>query len=272
MNNRWNPDDVPDEPRLGPTTLALFLIRGTFIAVTIYGLMIVLFLARLLEAPFGRLPISPRIVQLACKISLGVIGLEVKVEGVPMAHSGAVVSNHSSWLDIFVLNASHSINFVSKAEVGKWPIIGQIARAAGTVFIERRSSQAGLQKSQFEERLLKGDRLLFFPEGTSTDTRRILPFKSSLFAAFFDRNLVKSMWIQPTTMVYLAPKGQDNRFYGWWGEMEFMPHFIKTLGASKTGQVIVKYHPPVAVKDFENRKELAQYCEEQVRSGLVFEQ
>ena len=85
----------------------------------------------------------------------------------------------------------------------------------------------------FYARLLAGHKLLFFPEGTSTDGLRVLPFKSTLFAAFFEPELHHTMWIQPVSVVYYAPVGEEARFYGWWGDMEFAPHLLKTLAARR---------------------------------------
>jgi lyso-ornithine lipid O-acyltransferase len=97
-----------------------------------------------------------------------------------MQHKGALVANHASWLDIFTLNACDRIYFVSKSEVAGWPGIGWLARATGTVFINRQGREAQMQKLLFEARLRAGHRLLFFPEGTSTDGQRVLDFKSTL--------------------------------------------------------------------------------------------
>ena len=114
------------------------------------------------------------------------IGLRMSVRGTPMSHPGAVVANHSSWLDIIVLNAAKRVFFVSKAEVSSWPGIGFLANITGTVFIRRERRDSKLQKNLFQTRLGLGHKLLFFPEGTSTDSLRVLPFKSTLFAAFLN--------------------------------------------------------------------------------------
>lgn len=265
----WDPTEEPDDlAEMGPVNYALAAVRLGLIAIVVYTLMILLFIARLLETPFGKRPVSPRIVQLACRICLFLLRVDVVTVGTPMKHDGAVVSNHASWFDIFALNAPQRVNFVSKAEVSKWPVIGLVARSTGTVFIERRPSQAKKHKTQFEERLLAGERLLFFPEGTSTDSRRVLNFKSTLFEAFFSEHLKTTMWIQPVSLIYHAPKGEDPRFYGWWGEAPFAPHFLKTLGATGRGRAEIRFHAPVVVADFENRKALAVHCEAEVRSGL----
>jgi 1-acyl-sn-glycerol-3-phosphate acyltransferase len=143
---------------------------GLVVPFTLAGLAILLVL-RLAEWPlFGaRRPLTPHITQFVCRFSLWVIGLKLRQHGRPMHHFGALVANHSTWLDIFVLNALDRVYFVAKTEVARWPMIGWLARATGTVFIERRGGAAGVQRQEFLDRLEKGHRLLFFPEGTSTD-------------------------------------------------------------------------------------------------------
>ena len=181
---------------------------------------------------------------------------------------GAVVANHSSWLDIFALNARKRVYFVAKSEVASWPGIGQLAWATGTVFIKRDPRQATSQVALFQSRLAVGHRLLFFPEGTSTDGLQVLGFKPTLFAAFFAPELRETMTIQPVTVKYVAPPGMDARFYGWWGDMALAPHLVSTLAAKRQGEVRVIYHPPVKVRDFTSRKTLALATEEAVRRGL----
>ena len=185
-----------------------------------------------------------------------------------MTHRGATVANHASWLDIFVLNATRRLYFVSKSEVATWPGIGWLARATGTLFISRDPRQAKAQAEQFRERLLAGHQLLFFPEGTSTDTLRVLPFKPTLFAAFFDEELRHAMHIQPVTVAYHPPEGESARYYGWWGDMDFGPHLLAMLATKRHGSVDVVFHPPVRVDDSPNRKTLAREVEDTVRAGL----
>jgi 1-acyl-sn-glycerol-3-phosphate acyltransferase len=185
-----------------------------------------------------------------------------------MTGGGAVVANHASWLDIFALNARKRIYFVAKSEVAGWPGIGWLARATGTLFIKRARGEAHDQVALFKERLAYGHRLLFFPEGTSTDGMQVLPFKSTLFAAFFDQELHDKIAIQPVTVNYRAPEGADPRFYGWWGDMEFGAHLLSILAMRQQGVVTVVYHPPVQLADFADRKQLAKTLEETVRSGL----
>jgi 1-acyl-sn-glycerol-3-phosphate acyltransferase len=227
-------------------------------------------LIRCVEKPVYGLnrPWSPWITQSVSRSAFAILGMRHEVEGERMSQPGAVVANHASWLDIFALNARKRIYFVSKSEVAAWPVIGRLAKMTGTVFIARDPKQARLQQQIFEERLLAGHKLLFFPEGTSTDGFRVLPFKSTLFQAFFTRDLRHETHIQPVTVIYIAPKGEDARFYGWWGDMDFGRHLVKLLAARQHGTVKVVYHQPVKVDGFKNRKALAAHVESVVRQGM----
>ena len=269
----WDPDMEPPDVRIGPLGWLLVVIRGLILGLVVFGGLVVLLLLRLIEQPlYGpHRPWTPWIVQIVCRLAFFILGMRHRVSGTPMRERGAVVSNHASWLDIFAQNASKRVYFVSKAEVAGWPGIGWLAKATGTVFINRDRREAKAQQEIFESRLLAGHKLLFFPEGTSTDGRRVLPFKSTLFQAFFTPELVHELHIQPVTLVYRPPEGADPRFYGWWGEMEFAPHLLQTLAAWRQGSVTVVYHPPLKVDDYTNRKVLAAACEAAVRAGLPVE-
>ncbi len=253
----------------GPLGWIRLLWRGGAMGLLVFGGLGVLLVVRTIERPLCgvRRPVTPSITVFVCRTALRILGLHYVRSGDPLRAGGAVVANHASWLDIFVLNAGKRIYFVSKSEVAGWPGIGWLARATGTVFIERTRTRAREQTSLIEERLLAGHRLLFFPEGTSTDGLRILPFKTTLFASFFSQNLRRRAVVQPVTVRYHAPVGADPRFYGWWGEMTFGGHLLRMLSAPRHGRVEVIYHRPLAAADFDSRKTLARACEAAIRSG-----
>ncbi len=215
------------------------------------------------------LKIAARTPKVWGKCGLFFTGLRVEQVGTAMKHGGAIVSNHISWLDIFALHSRARIYFVAKAEVRKWPLIGLLATATGTEYIERRQSHAKRHHDALLARLDRGDRLCFFPEGTSTDGRRVLPFKSTLFSVFHSEELLEHAWVQPVTLTYFAPPGQDRIFYGWGGDMSFGTSLRAVLGLSRGGVVRVTFHEPVAASNFDSRKALARYCGEVVRQGLM---
>lgn len=264
----WVPPPPPDPVRPGLGGITLGLLRGLLFALTVFGGLAVLLLIRLVEAPaFGKnRPLTPWITQGVCRTSLWIIGLDYSVEGTPMASFGALVSNHVGWLDILALNACQRIYFVSKSEVAGWPAIGWLARATGTVFIRRERAEARRHAGQIEDRLRMGHRLLFFPEGTSTDGRTVIGFKSTLFAAFFADGLGRTIEVQPVSLVYHAPRGLDRRFYGWWGDMDFARHLWQVLTSPRQGRVEVIFHAPLAVKG--DRKTMAARCEQIVRETV----
>jgi 1-acyl-sn-glycerol-3-phosphate acyltransferase len=258
-----------EAPRIGPLGWLRIMLRGGVLGLVTYGGLVVLLLLRLIERPLcgQSRPVTPWITQMVCKAAFLIMGIGLSVQGVPMRQMGAVVANHSSWLDIFALNAVQRVYFVAKSEVEAWAGIGWLARATGTLFIARKGSQAKHHQDLFETRLRAGHKLLFFPEGTSTDAIRVLPFKSTLFAAFYTHGLDHLMHIQPVTVIYHPPKGADPRFYGWWGEMDFAPHLLQTLAAGRQGRVEVIFHPEVPVDAFASRKELAAHCERVIRAS-----
>jgi len=270
MSATWNGGAPPAAPKITLRGWLRVLRRGLPMALIIFGGAGLLVIMRLIERPvFGLYrPVTPYLVRAASAAALRCLGLTRRHTGTPMAEQGAVVANHSSWLDIFVLNAGDRVYFVSKDDVAGWPGIGWLAKIVGTVFIARDPRQAKAQAALMQQRLQAGHRLLFFPEGTSTDNQRVLPFKSSLFAAFQADGLRQSIFLQPVSVVYTAPGGADARYYGWWGGMDFAPNLIMLLATSRHGKVHVTYHPPVRVADFADRKALATACQQAVRGGF----
>jgi len=269
MSMDWEDRPAPPLGPMGPLALSRVALRATLIIVTILIGLAFLLPLRLIERPlFGlRRPWTPYITRTVCRVSLVWMGLRYLRKGTPAHQRAAVVANHSSWLDIFALNAGDCVHFMSKSEVARWPGIGLLARATGTLFIARERAQAKLHTQMLQDRLVAGQRVLFFPEGTSTDALRVLPFKTTLFEAFFAPDLRDIMWVQPVSVTYYAPKGMEPRTYGWWGDMDFAPHLLSTLALARQGRVEVVYHPAIRVSDVTDRKALAAAAEAAVRSG-----
>lgn len=265
----WDPGVPAPEHKITAMGWLRVALRAPVIALVVFGGLAVLLLLRLIERPLCGMdrPVTPWITQTVCKATLWLMGFSVQVRGPRMRGQGVVVANHTSWLDVFALNSRKNVYFVSKAEVANWPGIGWLARATGTVFIKRDRREAKEQVALFRDRISHGHRLLFFPEGTSTDGARVLPFKTTLFAPFFDETIRDMMLVQAVTCVYHAPKGEDDIFYGWWGDMDFAPSLIKVLAQGRQGRIELIYQEPVKVSDFANRKALAAYVEDQVRSA-----
>ena len=201
MSPTWTSDQAPDAWTLSFAGAVRIAVRGLALLIVVFGGLVLLLLVRLVERPVhdAHRPWTPHITVAVCRLALWIIGLRVTTSGAPTRHHGAIVANHCTWLDIFVLNSAVPLYFVAKSEVALWPGIGWLARATGTVFVRRDRREARAQKEEFESRLLDGHRLLFFPEGTSTDGQLVLPFKPTLFAAFFSEALREKLWVQPVS-------------------------------------------------------------------------
>ena len=274
MRAGWNEVEPPALPpmsagerlrlalRLGWALVALFVLFAVFLPLRGIDLL----LERLAGRPVSR--VGNRVVQLWAAQALPTLGLAYVARGRPMRGGGAFVANHSSWIDIVALQRAAAPFLVSKAEVRRWPGVGHIGRAIGTMFIDRRPAEAKRQEAVLLARLSRGDQMALFPEGTSTDGLRVLPFKSTLFGAFFAPGLRRGVAVQPVTIAYRPRAGLPASFYGWWGEMDFASHARDVLARSTGGVVELTFHPPLALADFPDRKALAQAADAAVRAGL----
>ena len=197
------------------------------------------------------------------------IGLHIRLVGAPVARPQGrpviFVSNHSSWLDIPALGATLHACFVSKDDVAGWPIVGTVARLGRTVFVSRNRQSIGRERQIMQARLAAGDDLILFPEGTSSDGSRVLPFHSSFFAAAYpDRDAGPAPLcpiVQPVSVVYdrLAslPVGRASRtVFAWYGDMELAPH-VWRLAQWRGKRVSLLFHPPLDPADFADRKALS---------------
>ena len=259
----WQGAPPPELPKPNALGYVLVALRFVGLATTFFGILPFVLLLRTAGAPVS----AARLASFATRMGLRVIGLRLVLHGRPDMAASACVANHGSWIDTLVLNAAHQVRFVSKSDVAGWPLIGFLARAMNTVFIERRRTAAGAQKEQMRALIDEGSRPLFFPEGTSTDSLRVIPFRSSLFESFLAAG-GDDITIQPVSVRYIAPKGQLPSFYGWWGGMTFVPHFMAVMSRVRQGSVHVSFLDVLPVSSFEDRKALAQAAEKAVREGF----
>jgi len=168
------------------------------------------------------------------------IGLELRVIGTPCQKARTLyVSNHSSWLDILVLGATLDARFVSKAEVASWPLIGWVAKLGRSVFVSRSRGRTGGEVQDLRSRIEAGDSIILFPEGTTSDGARVLPFRSS-FLSVADA----AAQIQPLALVYdrlggLPVGRRDRPLFAWYGDMETGSHAWKLLRRTGTRVTVV---------------------------------
>ncbi|MEW6159061.1 MAG: lysophospholipid acyltransferase family protein [Verrucomicrobiota bacterium] len=167
--------------------------------------------------------------QQCCGRLLPVFAIECKVSG-PRPHRGMLVANHLSYLDVIILGAVAPTVFVAKSDLRRWPVFGQFARMAGTIFVERHR-RTGTSRCHLEiERTLESDVVLaLFPEGTSSDGRTVLPFKSALLEPVVATHYP----LFAAGLRYTIESGDCSEEICYWGEMTFLPHLLNLLGQEK---------------------------------------
>lgn len=202
-----------------------------------------------------------------------IVGLNVAVFGQRCDERPVLyVANHISYLDILVLGSQLKARFVAKSDVAGWPGINFLAVIGRTLFIDRRPALAASQTQKIADLLERGESLIIFPEGTSTDGNRMAPFKSALFKAAEIDVAGRKVLVQPLSITYTRlngmPMGRVWRpLYAWYGDMSLAPHLWRALGLGQA-QVELEFHPPVRLSDYASRKNLAKHCETVVRHGL----
>lgn len=194
-----------------------------------------------------------------------VLGIRVEQVGdVSQEKPTLFLANHMSYLDILTMNSVIAASFISKAEIEHWPLFGFLAKLQDTVFVERRAVRALEQSGDLEKYFAARRNLILFPEGTSTDSATILPFKSSLLQAVYN-NPALDVTIQPVSVACYGTNAQE-KLYPWVGDMTLSPHLWNILQARGL-HVRVTLHPPFKASTLKDRKALALYAHQCVESG-----
>lgn len=221
-----------------------------------------------------RSPLRDRFPVVYHRLCLRILGIEVLLHGVPSRQRPTLfVANHSSYLDIMVLGSLIGGSFIAKSEVRSWPFFGLLARLQRTVFVDRKQASVSLHRASIVTRLEAGDRLVLFPEGTSSDGNRTLPFKSALFSVAQVRVNGAPLPVQPISITCTAldgiPLGRWLRpVYAWYGDMDLLPHMWNVAKAGKLS-VSVVFHAVATIDEKGSRKALANACWEAVADGVA---
>ena len=200
-----------------------------------------------------------------------IMRLGIAVKGHPPDRGPALlVANHISWLDVIALGAVVEAAFIAKSEVGSWPLIGLVARAGRTLFVDRSErADAASAVAAMRARFAAGDMLVLFAEGTSSDGRRVLTFRTPLLAAAAPAE--QPLKVIPVSISALKLGGlplcrRTMPKVAWYGDMPLPGHLWEVL---KRGPVDmeIRFHDPIASDRLADRKQLTRRCETVVRAG-----
>jgi len=194
---------------------------------------------------------------------LAIFRVRVKMNLTNMPSGTVVVANHISWLDIFVINSLAPCRFVAKSDIRSWPLLGWLAEQAGTIYISR-GSKADVKRiyQYLIDQILSGERVAFFPEGTTATQGEVLPFHANLFEAAIHARVP----VQPFALRYLNPEGALHAAVDFTGDMTFAASMAAILQA---GEVIVELQGlEFIVSEGAHRRELAVAARRAVAQAL----
>lgn len=181
---------------------------------------------------FPRLNVAQRnaLVQAWARGLLPRVGVQLQLQGTPPANGPVLlVANHLSWLDIPVLHAARHCRFISKSDVASWPLVSTLARAAGTLFIDRGSRRDTLRIVRLmADALAQRDVLAVFPEGTTSDGGAMLPFRANLLEAAIQADAP----VQPLGLRFIDPAtGADSAAPIYAGDTTLLASVWRTISA-----------------------------------------
>ena len=208
-------------------------------------------------------PVNTRYVQYFCRRLCDVFNIEVQVHGAIPREPALWVSNHISWLDVAVLGSGARIFFLAKAEVEKWPILGNLAKGGGTLFIKRGSGDSIRIREQITEFLKQDIPVLFFPEATTTDGTRVKKVHGRLLGAAIEAQRP----VQICVICYVNQNGELDMVAPFIGEMTFAEHVQRVLEMPKVTAHLMTL-PTVAVTGH-TVETLTREVEQQMRAGLL---
>lgn len=188
---------------------------------------------------FPRLPAGQRQarVQAWQRELLACMGVTLQVRGMPPVQGPVLlVANHISWLDIPVMHAARHCRFISKSDVKGWPLLGRLATAAGTLYIERSSRRDARRMVQtMQQALADGDVLAVFPEGTTGDGHTLLPFHANLLQAAVEGDAP----VQPVGLRFIdGATGQISQAASYIGDESLVGSLWRTLCADGVVAVV----------------------------------
>ncbi|MEN9490636.1 MAG: hypothetical protein RJA63_1085 [Pseudomonadota bacterium] len=191
-----------------------------------------------------------------------VLGVRLPAECLDLPPGALIVSNHVSWLDIYVINAVTETHFVCKDEVRDWPLIGWLVEHAETVFIARGSRTAAARTARtIAARLAAGERVAVFPEGTTSSGTVLLPFRSALFQAAVEADVP----VLPVALRYRDAQGKPSSAPAYAGDTTFWD-CLRAITLSTGLRAELEFLPPLPAGL--DRRELASRAEHDLACAL----
>ena len=201
------------------------------------------------------------------------LGVKVRRHGsLSSAPKRLIVANHVSWLDIPVLGSLGPMSFLAKKEIGDHPVGRRLVAMQGVVYVDRRRRSAIPAVNARIAEAMRGGAVVLFPEATTGDGNRLLRFRSSHFEAVRlvmrsdDEGpaIIQPIYIDYSRMAGLPLARWQRPRIAWYGDMAFLPHFLRySLAGGVTCDVYCGQ--PIRIPPDTDRKTAARLAEAAVR-------
>lgn len=233
-----------------PLTLFLYLLNMVLTPLQIIGI--------------SHIRIRTFLLKIWGKCTCYIIGMKLKVEGEAPKAPFFLVSNHLSYLDVFLLFSQLRGVFVAKSDVKQWPVIGFMVRTCGILFIDRdRKRDITRVNKKISNNLNKHQGMIVFPESTTSPGFEVLPFRASLLQVPAETEFP----VHYAIISYSTSSGEVDacRKICWWDDVPFLVHFFNVLKL-KSFEAHLKFGRETVTSS--NRKELAMKLERLVKSDF----
>ncbi|MBB6123211.1 1-acyl-sn-glycerol-3-phosphate acyltransferase [Sphingobium subterraneum] len=192
------------------------------------------------------------------------VGARVTRSGRPVLHDVFYISNHVSWIDILAMGGATGCAFVSKDDVGRWPIVGWLAAQNNTILIDRSNrASVGQQIETVRAAIAAHQPIALFPEGTTGNGHELLPFKPTLLAVLFPPP--RAIRIQPVFIDY----GEATDDIAWHGQEGAGSNAKRILERPGTAPVTLHFLEPFDPGDHPDRKAIAAEVRNRIEAALA---
>jgi 1-acyl-sn-glycerol-3-phosphate acyltransferase len=216
---------------------------------------------------FKKKKLRAKMTQYVTRGMIFLCGVRVKKIGeIASARPLLLACNHLSYLDIPILESLIDSRFIAKKEIAKWPVVNSFCRLQDVVFIDRSAGKISEGNAQIASKLAEGEVVTLFPEATTGDGKRLLPFKPAFFEA------AAHAPVQPVAISYRKIRGLPIDYgqwplVAWYGDMVLLPHLWKLLSLGRI-EVEVHFLPPLYA-DKMDRKDIALQSHSAIESALT---
>jgi 1-acyl-sn-glycerol-3-phosphate acyltransferase len=243
--------------------LWLPIIVGYFLTCTFWKIII--------RDPVRQRQLFAQTVSWFCKRVVWFVNAEVVVKNMPpLTQPSLLVSNHTGFFDIIILASVRPCLFITSVEMKNTPVLGALCEVGGCLFVERRSrTSIGREIEKIREGLRQGLNIVLYPEGTSTNGERVLPFKKSLMTAAAGTGVP----ILPVVTNYthvdgepMSSKWRDSVF--WYGDQVFFPALWRMMKL-KSLRAEMEFLQPIICHNEEERGHIAETAHREIASRFV---